>query len=86
MVHEQLCERLRGTKIIYSRKPSPHFLGVGYDFDDDEYKKYMLNTLNAAKGCNLEIIYRDVYTLGGNPSKAKRAVRLLRELIDKYWE
>ncbi len=79
-------ERLRGTNIIYSRKPSPHFLGVGYDFDDDEYNKYMLNTLKAAKGCNLEIIYRDVYTLSKNPSKAKRAVRLLRELIDKYWE
>lgn len=79
-------ERLRGTNIIYSRKPSPHFLGVGYDFDDDEYSKYMLNTLKAAKGCNLEIIFRDVYTLSGNPAKAKRAVRLLRELIDKYWE
>ena len=79
-------ERLRGTNIIYSRKPSPHFLGVGYDFDDDEYKKYMQNTLKAAKGCNLEIIFRDVYTLGGNPSKAKRAVRILRELIEEYWE
>lgn len=83
---EFMGERLRGTNIIYSRKPSPHFLGVGYDFDDDEYNKYMLNTLKAAKGCNLEIIFRDVYTLSGNPAKAKRAVRLLRELIDKYWE
>jgi hypothetical protein len=83
---EFMGERLKGTNIIYSRKPDPKFLGVGYDFDDFEYKAYMKKTLNAARGCNLEIIFRDVYTLSGNPSKVKRAVKLLREVIEKNWQ
>jgi hypothetical protein len=78
-------EHLKGTNIIYSRKPNPKFLGVGYDFNDDEYKAYMIKTLKAAKGCNLEIIFRDVYTLSGNTAKVKRAVKLLREVIEENW-
>ena len=83
---EFMGEQLRNTNIIYSRKPYPNFIGVGYDLDEEEFKKHILKTLKAARGCTLEIIYRDVYTLSNNPAKAKRAVRLIRELIDQYWE
>lgn len=82
---EFMGERLANGPIIYSRKPSPHYLGVGYDFDQKEYENHILRTLRAAKDCNLEIIFRDVYTLSGNLEKPKRAVHILRDLIEKHW-
>ncbi|MBC7959913.1 MAG: hypothetical protein H7X94_08600 [Vallitaleaceae bacterium] len=43
-------------------------------------------TLNAAKGCHLEIIFRDVYNLEGDTSKLGKAVNITRELIERYWQ
>jgi hypothetical protein len=40
-------------------------------------------TLKAARGCPLEFIQRDVYTLSGDLSKAGREVRIIRERIER---
>jgi hypothetical protein len=45
----------------------------------------MERTVSAARGCTLEIIMRDVYTLTGDLSKPARAVRILRDIIDRDW-
>ncbi len=82
---EFMGEALRGGKVIYSRKPSPNFIGVGKEFDEEGYKKHISYTLNQARGCTLEIIHRDIYTLNGNLEKPKKAVQIIRELIDKQW-
>lgn len=79
---DRMGEYLTGTNVIYSRKPAPQFLGVGYEFDEDGYRKHIQKTLDAAKNCHLEFIFRDVYTLSGNNGKAKQAVQILREMID----
>lgn len=82
---EFMGEALRGKNIVYSRKPAARFLGSDRIFDEDGYKKYMLKTINAAKGCTPEILFRDVYTLCGDPDRPRKAVAILRCLIEKYW-
>jgi len=78
-------ERLRGSNIIYHRKPSPNFLGVGKDLNEAAFSEHIKDTLKAAKGCKLEITQRDVYTLERNIPKARRYVEIIRNLIDGYW-
>ncbi|NLC67650.1 MAG: hypothetical protein GX754_02450 [Clostridiaceae bacterium] len=78
-------EVLKGSNVIYSRKPSPNYIGVGSNFDKEAYAGHMANTLRAAQGCSLEFIFRDIYTVSGDRSKPGKAVKILRELIDKMW-
>jgi len=78
-------EALRGTKVIYSRKPMPQFLGVGSLWDEEGFAEHVGNTLRAARGCTVEFIYRDVYTLGGDVTKPAKAVRTIRRMVDEVW-
>jgi hypothetical protein len=82
---EMMGERLRGSKVIYHRKPSPNFIGVGSELDEEAWRNHIVKTLKAAQGCHLEFSQRDVYTLGGNTDKPRRAVEIIRELIEKHW-
>lgn len=77
-------EALKGSNVIYSRKPSPNFVGVG-SFDKEEFARHIKKTLNAATGCSLELIFRDIYTLSGDKSKPGNAVKITRRLIDEMW-
>lgn len=73
-------EKLRGSDIIYSRKPSPNFIGVG-SFDEIAFREHISHTIQTAAGCSLEIIFRDIYSLNGDINKPGRAVRIVKELI-----
>lgn len=75
---------LAEKKIIYSRKPSPNFIGVPDSFDEKAFEAYMEETFKAAENCQLEIIFRDIYSLCGDLSKPGRAVEIVRKLVDKY--
>ena len=83
---EKMGERLRGSSVIFHRKPSPNFLGVGYHFDADGFSEHIRKTMLAARGCKLEITMRDVYSLGGDPGKARRAVAIIRQLTETVWQ
>jgi len=78
-------DKLRGTSVIYHRKPSPNLLGEKEGFED-EYAKHIVETLKAAKGCKLEFSLRDVYSIGGVKSRGKQVVRLIKRLIEAHWE
>ena len=83
---EYMGEQLRGTKVIYQRKPSPLFTGgTDYALDEDGFRAHIRKTLKAAEGCKLEITFRDVYRLNGNLSKPRRAVEIVREEIENCW-
>ena len=69
-----------GEKIIYSRKPSPNFIGEGYSFDVNGFKAHIKKTIHAASGIPLEFIYRDVYTLSNNIGKLHQAITIIRSL------
>lgn len=79
-------ERLQGSSVIYQRKPSPNFLGVGKNLDEDAFRAHIRTTLEAASGCKLEITQRDVYTIDHDVSKAKRYVEIIREEIADHWK
>jgi hypothetical protein len=81
---DRMGQYLRGGRVIYSRKPSPNFVGVG-TFDEAAFGAHIARTLRAAQGCSLEIIFRDIYTLDGDISKPGRAVRVVRRLVEKMW-
>jgi len=81
---DYMGEALRGSSVIYSRKPSPNFLGVG-SFDEQVFTEYIKKTMIAARGCHAEIIFRDIYTLTDDITKAGKAVKIVRSLIEDYW-
>jgi len=84
--HEKrMGEYLKGSEVIYSRKPSPNFIGIGKNLNEETFSKHILETLEAAKGNTLEFIFRDIYNLEGNIGKPGRAVEIVRELIDSNW-
>lgn len=81
---EFMGEALRGTNVIYSRKPSPNYLGVG-SFDEEAFTEHIKKTIRAAKGCHAEILFRDIYTLTDDNRKAGKAVQIIRNLVDDMW-
>ncbi len=72
---------LRPTKIIYSKKPSPNYIALQGELDEQAYREHIRKSVLAAEGCNLEIICRDVYALYGNRKKLARAVEIIREVL-----
>ncbi|MCL2701749.1 MAG: hypothetical protein FWE88_08665 [Phycisphaerae bacterium] len=81
----RIGEALRAAKVIYSRKPSPNFVGIG-TLDEAAWADHIATTVRAARGGHLEIINRDVYTFEHDKTKPGRAVRIIREQIEKWWK
>lgn len=75
---EYMGEQLSGKKIIYHRKPSSIFLGVGTTLDEEAIKKHIEKTVLAAKGCQLEFSQRDVYSVNHSPEKVRRYIEIIR--------
>ena len=82
---EYMAEQLKGSGIIYHRKPNPTFLGVGTTLDEEAFRQHIEKSLLVAKGCKMEITQRDVYTINRDLNKVKRYVDIIRESIDKIW-
>ena len=84
---EFMGERLRGSSIIYHRKPAATVLGVsGRDLDEEAFRKYIRRSLTAARGCKMEITQRDIYTIDNNVQKARRYIQIIREEIENNWK
>ena len=81
----QMGEALRGRRVVYHRKPSPNYLSLPGPIDEPALAAHIDATLEAARGCTLEFTQRDVYTLGGDESKARRYIEILRERIARNW-
>lgn len=77
-------ETLKGSEVIYSRKPKPNFIGLGV-FDEEAFKEHIQFTLDSSFGCELEIIFRDIYALDGDLGKPGRAISAARRLIEKKY-
>jgi len=76
-------ERLRGTNVVFSRKPDPNLIGVDKVLNEDAWRAHIAETLQAARNVQLEMIMRDVYTVHGNLDKPRRAIQIAREEIAK---
>lgn len=80
-----MAEQLRGQDIIFHRKPSPNYLGVGNTLDEDAFRAHIEHTIKTARGCHLEITQRDVYTVNHDIRKVRRYVEIIRESIAQHW-
>lgn len=71
---------LLGRKYVYSRKPVPaHISGPNPHWDLLE--KDLRATYAAARDCNLEILFRDVYTTHGDRTRLRRWVDMARAIF-----
>jgi hypothetical protein len=77
-------EALRGTGIVFSRKPNPNYLSVDAVLDEQAWAAHIRETLEATRDVFTEFIIRDVYSLHGNIQNARRAVEVARQIIDEY--
>lgn len=69
-----------GKEVVFSRKPVPgHISGPNPNWEALE--KDLDDTLEAARDCNLEIIYRDVYRTHHDVGRLARWVELVRSRI-----
>jgi len=78
-------EALRGSEIVYSRKPDPNFLSVDDRLDEQAWATHIRETLAATQGVFVEFIIRDVYTVHGNLNNARSAVEVARREIDRHY-
>ena len=78
-------DALRGTEIVFSRKPDPNFLSVDVKLDEAAWAAHVRETLEATRGVFVEFIVRDVYTVHGDLNNARRAVEVARREIDRHY-
>ncbi len=76
-------EALRGTGVVFSRKPDPNLLALPKKLNEEAWAAGIRETLEAAKGVPVEFIVRDVYTVQGDLNNARRAVEVARREIDR---
>jgi hypothetical protein len=69
-----------GRRYVYSRKPVPaHLSGPSPNWELLESD--MRDTYTAARDCNLEILYRDVYTTNGDLDRLPRWVEMTKSVF-----
>jgi len=76
----ELMGELLGAEYVYSRKPTPAYIS-GPNPDWGLLEKDVGATLKAARDCNLEFCFRDIYTINGDRSRLSRWVRMTRAMM-----
>ena len=74
-----IAEKL-GRNVIFSRKPKPAPIS-GANPDWDVLREDVDETLAAARDCNLEIIFRDVYRINGDRPRLAKWAQMVRSRI-----
>ena len=78
-----MAEALKGTGVVYSRKPDPNLLGVDVKLNEEAWTKHLRKTLELTRQIAVEILVRDVYTVHGDLGKPRRAVEIARQEIER---
>ena len=79
---DECAEKLK-DRYIFSWKPKPmHLVG---EFDPDEIRSYIRNTLEVTKsnGCVLEMYLKDTHTCEHHPERFDEWTRIAREEIEE---
>ncbi len=77
---EQVAAML-GNRYVFSRKPDPVPIS-GPNPNWDRVEIDLRRTLEAARDCNVELLFRDVYDVGSDRSRLARWVELARSVFD----
>jgi hypothetical protein len=74
---------LIGRDYVYSRKPTPAYIS-GPDPDWELVERDMRDTFAATRAnhCNLEICFRDIYTVNGDNDRLARWVKMTRAMMN----
>ena len=82
-----MAERLAGgRKVIYSRKPSPNYIGIKSEFDEEAFTAHIKKTAVTLGGrVKAEFIFRDIYLLHGNIGKVRKAVEITRRIAETMY-
>lgn len=80
---KKVGEQLKGTGIVFSRKPSANYLSIDSSFQEEAWKAHISETLEAARGCQCEIIMRDIYQVA-DLANVRRAVEIAQELAEGH--
>ena len=69
-----------GKKYVYSRKPTPAYISGPHPVWD-LLEKDLKATYAAARDCNLQLLFRDVYTTCGDRTRLRRWVDLAKSIF-----
>jgi hypothetical protein len=70
-----------GKRYVYSRKPTPAFLS-GRNPQWESVEDDMRKTRAATKNCNVEILFRDLYTIDGDRRRLRQWVEMTRAVFE----
>ncbi len=76
----QRTAELLGNKYVYSRKPVPAHISGSYPHWD-LLEKDMRDTYAVTKESNVEILFRDIYTLNGERARLRRWVDMTKSIF-----
>jgi len=76
------CAEKLGRRAIYSWKPQPSHLVGG--FDVDFVRNYIRHTLEASRGCVVEMVLKDTHTCEGHPERFTMWTDIAQELAQQY--
>jgi hypothetical protein len=69
-----------GRRYVYSRKPNPAFMS-GANLDWDLAEADLRRTYAAARDCNVELLFRDIYTVDRDLPRIARWVEMARSVF-----
>ena len=72
---------LLGKKYVFSRKPTPAYIS-GSNVDWDRLESDMKNTREVTRDSNLEILFRDVYTINGDRARLRQWVDMTKRIFE----
>ncbi len=72
-----MAEKL-GSRYIYSYKPAPSDLALP-TFDEEGLRAGLRKMMRTTRDCRVEVIMKDNHTIGGDPQRVIRWVRIARE-------
>lgn len=72
-----------GSRYVFSRKPDPvPISGAAPHWDRVEADLQRTHDVAVANDCNVELLFRDVYTVGGDRTRLRTWVELARKVFD----
>lgn len=78
---ERLAEQV-GSRCVLSRKPTPTFISGANEWTEDVDREMRgLADAAARYGCPVEVIFRDLYTVGGDVPKLRRWTDRVRAIL-----
>jgi hypothetical protein len=79
----EVAAKALGDRYIYSWKPNPAMV-VG-NYNPDAIRAYIRRTLDVSRGCVLEMVHKDTFTIEHDPARLETWAQIAREEIDRHW-